>query len=147
VQVAQGKITRIILPNQVPSIHPRGEESELHLEAFHQLREYFAGHRKDFVLPLELIGTPFQTSVWKQLQRIPYGEVSSYASIAQAIGNPKGVRAVGGANARNPIPIVVPCHRVIGKDNSMVGYGGGLRLKEQLLTLEGVLEQCLNLST
>lgn len=101
-----------------------------------QLTEYLAGERHGFELPLELSGTPFQRDVLAALQRIPYGETKSYSDIAAAIGRPKAVRAVGAANARNPLPIVIPCHRVIGKRGSLTGFGGGLDVKERLLDLE-----------
>lgn len=101
-----------------------------------QLDEYFAGARKDFDLPLKLEGTEFQVSVLKALQEIPYGETVSYGEIAKRIGRPRAVRAVGAANGRNPIPIVVPCHRVIGSSGDLTGFGGGLDTKEALLRLE-----------
>jgi methylated-DNA-[protein]-cysteine S-methyltransferase len=102
-----------------------------------QLEEYFSKTRREFDLPVDMYGTNFQKLVWKQLREIPYGEVRSYKEVAQAIGVPKAVRAVGGANNKNPVSIVVPCHRVIGSNGSLVGYGGGLHIKEYLLTLEG----------
>ncbi len=102
-----------------------------------QLNEYFRKERKQFELPIDLYGTPFQKLVWRKLLEIPYGEVRTYKEVAQAIGAPKAVRAVGGANNKNPVSIVVPCHRVIGSNGSLVGYGGGLHIKEYLLTLEG----------
>lgn len=101
-----------------------------------QLQEFFQGERKSFDIPLAPQGTPFQRSVWKALQDIPYGETRSYKDIATAIGNAKAVRAVGMANNRNPISFIIPCHRVIGADGSLVGYGGGLPLKAWLLTME-----------
>lgn len=101
-----------------------------------QLQEYFAGDRKDFDLSLQLDGTEFQVKVLKALQKIPYGETVSYGEIAKRIGKPKAVRAVGAANGRNPIPIVVPCHRVIGSGGDLTGFGGGLDTKEALLRLE-----------
>jgi methylated-DNA-[protein]-cysteine S-methyltransferase len=101
-----------------------------------QLSEYFAGTRRDFDLPLRLNGTEFQVSVLEALQEIPYGETVSYGEIARRIGRPKAVRAVGAANGRNPIPIVVPCHRVIGSSGDLTGFGGGLDTKEALLRLE-----------
>jgi len=101
-----------------------------------QLREYFAGKRREFDLPLHLSGTEFQVSVLKALQEIPYGETVSYGEIARRIGRPKAVRAVGAANGRNPLPIVVPCHRVIGSTGDLTGFGGGLDTKEALLRLE-----------
>ncbi|MGY0503842.1 methylated-DNA--[protein]-cysteine S-methyltransferase [Luteimonas sp. e5] len=104
-----------------------------------QLHEYFAGQRQQFELPLDAHGTMFQRSVWAALQAIPYGQTCSYARLAQAIGKPAAVRAVGAANGRNPIPIIVPCHRVIGADGTLTGFGGGLPTKQFLLRLEGVL--------
>jgi len=101
-----------------------------------QLEEYFDGERREFDLPLNPSGTPFQMAVWKELLAIPYGETRSYKQIAQNIGNPKALRAVGMANNRNPISIIIPCHRVIGSDGSLVGYGGGLDMKQKLLDLE-----------
>ena len=117
----------------------RLERSDRELEhAVKQLTEYFDGRRRRFDLPVDLYGTPFQLRVWRELQSIPYGEVRSYKELARAIGAPKAVRAVGGANNKNPVPILVPCHRVIGSNGSLVGYGGGLSIKEYLLKLEGV---------
>lgn len=105
-------------------------------EACRQLREYFAGDRRQFDLPLKLSGTDFQVSVLRALQEIPYGETVSYGEIAKRIGRPRAVRAVGAANGRNPLPIVVPCHRVIGSTGDLTGFGGGLDTKEALLRLE-----------
>ncbi len=105
-------------------------------EASRQLREYFDGERREFDLPVRLGGTEFQVSVLEALQEIPYGETRSYGEIARRIGRPKAVRAVGAANGRNPIPIVVPCHRVIGSTGDLTGFGGGLDTKEALLRLE-----------
>ena len=105
-------------------------------EARRQLEEYFAGERREFDLPLNLSGTEFQVSVLQALQGIPYGETVSYGDIAKQIGRPRAVRAVGAANGRNPIPIVVPCHRVIGSTGDLTGFGGGLDTKEALLRLE-----------
>lgn len=101
-----------------------------------ELGEYFSGQRTVFSVPLAPQGTPFQQLVWKALLRIPYGEVRSYGEIAAAIGRPGAARAVGGANHKNPVPILIPCHRVIGADGSLTGYGGGLSIKEKLLELE-----------
>jgi len=101
-----------------------------------QLQDYFEGRRKHFDLPLAPRGTPFQRQVWRVLQYIPYGTVTTYQWVATRIGNPKAVRAVGGANARNPLPIVVPCHRVIGRNGHLTGFGGGLEVKERLIALE-----------
>ena len=101
-----------------------------------QLKEYFGGARKSFDLPLEMNGTEFQLKVWNELCNIPYGEIRSYKDIAEKIGNPKAVRAVGGANHKNKLMIIVPCHRVIGADGSLTGYAGGIDAKEKLLKLE-----------
>ncbi|WP_096201631.1 methylated-DNA--[protein]-cysteine S-methyltransferase [Bacillus sp. FJAT-45350] len=106
-----------------------------------QLNEYFLGGRYSFDLPLDIIGTNFQKTVWKALQEIGYGETKSYKQVALNIGAPKAVRAIGGANNQNPLPIIIPCHRVIGSNGAMVGYGGGLDKKQTLLHLEGALEK------
>jgi methylated-DNA-[protein]-cysteine S-methyltransferase len=105
-------------------------------EAANQLRAYFAGERQTFDLPLAPRGTEFQQSVWSALQKIPYGETTTYSTIAERIGRPAAVRAVGAANGANPIPIVIPCHRVIGASGSLTGFGGGLDVKRQLLAME-----------
>lgn len=115
------------------------ELTPLLAETVRQLDEYFAGKRHDFDLPLAPQGTPFQQKVWAALRQIPYGTTASYGQIAATMGNPKASRAVGMANNRNPIAIIIPCHRVIGSDGSLVGYGGGLPIKKQLLELEGAL--------
>lgn len=112
------------------------EETILIKETAKQLNEYFQGKRTDFDLPLDLEGTAFQIKVWHELQKIPYGQTRSYKEVAEAIGNPKACRAVGMANNRNRIMIVIPCHRVIGNNKSLVGYAGGLKMKEMLLSLE-----------
>ncbi len=101
-----------------------------------QLSKYFKGQLQQFDLLLAPQGTPFQREVWQALRQIPYGELVSYGDIARAVNNPTAVRAVGGANARNPIPIVVPCHRVIGSDGTLTGFGGGLTVKQRLIDLE-----------
>ncbi|WP_345589880.1 methylated-DNA--[protein]-cysteine S-methyltransferase [Streptomyces marokkonensis] len=105
-------------------------------EAEEQLTAYFAGELKDFTLGLSLNGTPFQRTVWEQLRRIPYGETRTYGELAAALGNPAASRAVGLANGRNPIGIIVPCHRVIGASGGLTGYGGGLGRKQRLLDFE-----------
>ena len=111
-------------------------DEEAFPEAAAQLGEYFAGTRQRFELDLELLGTDFQLEVWQALQNIPYGETCAYCDIAQRIGRPKAMRAVGAANGSNPIPIIVPCHRVIGSSGKLTGFGGGLPTKEYLLGLE-----------
>ncbi|MCX4904187.1 methylated-DNA--[protein]-cysteine S-methyltransferase [Streptomyces sp. NBC_00878] len=105
-------------------------------EAIDELRAYFAGELKEFTVELHLDGTPFQRSVWEQLQKIPYGETRSYGELADALGNPAASRAVGLANGKNPLGIIVPCHRVVGANGSLTGYGGGLERKRQLLDFE-----------
>jgi methylated-DNA-[protein]-cysteine S-methyltransferase len=107
------------------------------LAACHQLRDYFDGNLRQFDVDLDMQGTDFQKRVWRRLETIPYGAVRSYAQIATEVGSPKAVRAVGAANGANPIPIVIPCHRVIGSSGKLVGYGGGLPLKKRLLEIEG----------
>lgn len=104
-----------------------------------QLDEFFAGDRMAFDLPFRMVGTDFQRSVWNELLRIPYGETATYAEIAASIGKPTAVRAVGAANGRNPLSIVVPCHRVVGSDGSLTGYAGGIERKQWLLDLESTL--------
>jgi methylated-DNA-[protein]-cysteine S-methyltransferase len=122
-------------------IDPRWEQRE---EAFadvaQQLREYFDGSRREFDVPLSLHGNQFELRVWRELVAIPYGETTSYGEIAKRLGDPSAARAVGLANGRNPVAVIVPCHRVIGADGTLVGYGGGLERKRFLLDLEaGVL--------
>lgn len=112
------------------------QETPLIKDAFRQLFEYLIGERKEFDLPIRMRGTEFQKRVWRALLDIPYGETRSYKQIAEAIGNPKGMRAVGMANNRNQLLVVVPCHRVIGANGNLVGYGEGLEMKEFLLRLE-----------
>jgi len=105
-------------------------------ETIDQLKAYFAGKLTDFNLPLAPAGTPFQLSVWRALQSIPYGETTTYSAIAKQIGRPSAIRAVGAANGANPIPVIIPCHRVIGSNGKLTGFGGGLPVKELLLKLE-----------
>lgn len=114
----------------------RNDSNPVLCEASRQLRAYFAGTLRQFTLPLDLQGTEFQLRVWHQLLKIPYGKTCSYSEIAEGMGSPKAVRAVGAANGANPVAIVVPCHRVIGSSGKLVGYGGGLPLKQRLLQLE-----------
>ena len=134
--VQQGEaVKEILFEEKITDAVPL-RSTELLLCAQRQLNEYFSGSRKVFSLPLALTGTPFQRKVWQQLTQIPYGEVRSYGQIAQAVGNPKACRAVGAANHCNPIPILVPCHRVVGANGSLTGYAGGLWRKNLLLQLE-----------
>ena len=112
------------------------DKTPLLLETRRQLEAYFAGERREFTLPLKPRGTPFQQQVWQRLLAIPYGQTRSYGQVAAEIGKPKASRAVGQANNRNPLSILVPCHRVVGADGRMTGYGGGLSRKEALLELE-----------
>jgi len=127
----------------IHAIHFRGEPKDewtRNDRAFGDVREqlaaYFAKQLREFDLPLAPRGTPFQLDVWRALRAIPYGETRSYAQIAQIIGKPEAIRAVGAANGANPLPIVVPCHRVIGSNGSLTGFGGGLEMKRYLLDLE-----------
>ena len=119
----------------------REGDNALLRRARRQLDEYFAGARRTFDLPLSPAGTEFQRGVWTTLATIPYGETISYAQLATRVGRPSAMRAVGAANGRNPLPIVLPCHRVIGADGALTGFGGGLPTKEFLLRLEGALPE------
>lgn len=133
------QLTRLYLDNQDRGIlQSRNFEyhSDFLHEVYHQLNEYFAGKRKIFDLPVDGKGTAFQKTVWRELQKIPYGETRSYEDIAVAIGNKKAVRAIGQANGRNPIMIVVPCHRVIRKNGDISGFACGVEAKRYLLNLE-----------
>lgn len=115
------------------------KETGTTVKAMLQLEEYFNGRREVFELPVSVKGTPFQESVWKALKTIPYGETRSYKDIAVQIGKSKACRAVGMANNKNPVPILIPCHRVIGSGGRLVGYGGGLDIKRKLLAIEGIM--------
>ncbi len=119
------------------------ESQERTAAAKRELREYFAGKRRVFEVELDLHGTEFQKKCWRALLKIPYGQTRTYAQIAKAVGIPRGFRAVGMANHDNPVPIVVPCHRVLASDGTLGGYGGGLDVKRKLLELEGVLQPTL----
>jgi methylated-DNA-[protein]-cysteine S-methyltransferase len=132
-------ITTIVLPNGTPIATRDSDNAATNAvadKAIEQLREYLAGSREDFDLPLDPAGTAFQREVWFALAKIPYGRTESYRWLAERVGRPTATRAVGATNGRNPIPIVLPCHRVIGSDGSLTGYGGGLPLKRALLDLE-----------
>ena len=120
------------------------QDSKIKLSAYvRQLEDYFQGDRREFTFPLDMRGTEFQLACWNALLAIPYGETRTYGDIARAVGRPQGFRAVGMANNRNPIAIVVPCHRVIASDGTLCGYGGGLDIKRKLLELEGALSGTL----
>lgn len=131
------KLVEIHLPGKKPEEPVAEGCSPILRKAAEELLEYFAGERRIFDLPLNPAGTLFQQRVWKELCRIPYGQTVAYGEIARRIGSPGGARAVGQANHRNPIPVVIPCHRVIAAHGRLGGYGGGLLLKTTLLKLEG----------
>lgn len=118
------------------SVSEEEQETPLIRKTYEQLTEYFCGKRREFDVPLSLKGTAFQEKVWQALRQIPYGETRTYGEIACRIGNPKACRAVGGANHNNPVMILVPCHRVVGADGSLTGFGGGIQVKKYLLDLE-----------
>ena len=139
--VASSSGIRIILINKkseefidMKKISPN---NSLVVDAFKQLKEYFKRERKEFNLKLEIIGTEFQKRVWRELLNIPYGKTLTYNQLAINLGDKKVIRAAAAANGANPLPIVIPCHRVIGSDGNLVGYGGGLEVKQKLLELEG----------
>ncbi|MDA3733478.1 methylated-DNA--[protein]-cysteine S-methyltransferase [Niameybacter massiliensis] len=129
-------IARILYPGEILEEVLKEEETSLLKEAKKQMKAYFANQLQQFDLPLRPVGTPFMQEVWKALLDIPYGELRSYKDIAEAVGRDKAYRAVGLANNRNPIPIIIPCHRVVGANGKLVGYGGGLEIKEYLIELE-----------
>lgn len=131
-----GFITNLDFVERVNNKNFNIKETDLIKEAKKQLDEYFKKERREFELPIKAVGTEFQQNVWKALLTIPYGKTVCYGDIAEQIGNPKASRAVGLANNRNPISIIVPCHRVIGKNGKLVGYGGGVHVKDMLLKLE-----------
>lgn len=131
-----GKITRLYFQTDYRPSETTIRETPLLQEAAHQLQDYLTGKLADFSLPLQPEGTAFMQQVWNRLCEIPYGETASYKSLAESIGKPNAARAVGMANHRNPIPIFIPCHRVIGASGSLVGYRGGVDLKSRLLKLE-----------
>ncbi len=133
-----GVITDVIFGDYISPNTVIVLETDLIKEASKQIDEYLKGNRKKFDLPIFAEGTPFQQMVWEALKNIPYGETRSYKDIAIQIGKAKACRAIGMANNRNPISIIIPCHRVIGSKGELVGYGGGLDIKEQLLRLEGI---------
>jgi methylated-DNA-[protein]-cysteine S-methyltransferase len=126
------------IPSEISCENRLDAGGDIVRETIGQLQAYFAKKLVQFNLPLKPKGTPFQMEVWRELQRIPYGTVISYGELAARIGMPQAARAVGAANGANPIPIVIPCHRVIGGNGKMTGYGGGIQMKEALLALEQV---------
>ncbi len=130
-------LTHLYLPNR-PTPRIASHATPLLARGREELLEYLAGTRREFDLPLAPEGTPFQRGVWSALQHIPWGQTRTYRDIAQAVDCPKGFRAVGMANHRNPLPIFIPCHRVVGADGSLTGYAGGLELKKALLAIEGL---------
>ncbi|MCH3904350.1 MAG: methylated-DNA--[protein]-cysteine S-methyltransferase [Lactobacillus sp.] len=130
-----GQLTEV-LPVTSPQTVQQQEHSELLAKAARQIKEYLAGQRQKFDLPLAFTGTAFQQQVWQYLLTIPYGETRTYQAVARAIGKPQAVRAVGHAIGQNKLLLVVPCHRVLGKNGSLTGYAGGLAMKKQLLALE-----------
>ena len=131
-----GFLTNIYFMNMKQPLDSKLYETDVIKETFNQLCEYFDGKRKEFDIPVNPSGTSFQQKVWCELLNIPYGETRSYKDIAIAIGNEKSTRAVGNANNKNPMPIIIPCHRVIGTDKGLTGYAGGLKIKNYLLELE-----------
>jgi methylated-DNA-[protein]-cysteine S-methyltransferase len=146
IETNETAITQILLPGKGQEIEEVAQQQKsqerkkplVMKDAVGQLKEYFAGKRTEFDLPLELAGTDFQREVWLALGEIPYGKTISYAELASMVGRPAAFRAVGQANGSNPIPIVLPCHRVIASGGKLGGYGGGLDMKRQLLSLEGL---------
>lgn len=134
----ENKISQIRILKKEDKIEGKCNETKLIKNAYLQIEEYLEGKRKKFDLPLLMKGTTFQRKVWKALTTIPYGETRSYQEIAKQVGNQKAARAVGMANHNNPIIIVVPCHRVIGKNKKLVGFGAGLEVKEMLLNIEKI---------
>ncbi|WP_222119376.1 methylated-DNA--[protein]-cysteine S-methyltransferase [Siminovitchia fortis] len=138
-----GALQRILLTDDLWHSNYAGRvmkrSNELGKPVCRQIQEYLNGDRLQFNLPFELVGTPFQKQIWQALQTIPYGQTKSYSEIADSIGRPKAARAVGYANALNPLPLLFPCHRVIGKNKTLTGYAGGIEMKKQLLQIEGAI--------
>lgn len=131
-----GVITNLLFEHYPVPDGAESGDSELLREAFRQLQAYFQGGLREFDLPLDPRGAPFMREVWRHVAAVPYGRTASYRDVAVAAGNPKAVRAVGMANRLNPVPVFIPCHRIIGSDGKLTGYRGGLPLKERLLDLE-----------
>ena len=139
VQEEDGKIIYVFLHDaKIPSTQADAQETPVIRQAFRELEEYFAGERKVFTVPLGPRGTAFRMRVWRELCKVKYGETMTYGELAKRVGSPNAARAVGGAMHNNPLSIFYPCHRVIGANGSLTGFGGGLALKEKLLKLEGI---------
>lgn len=136
IEASEDFITHLYIKNDITKSTAHIHESPIIIEAKRQLDDYFNKKLKIFSLPLNPSGTPFMLTIWKLLQEIPYGEIITYKELAQKAGNPKAARAVGLANNKNPIPIIIPCHRVIGSNGSLTGFRGGLDMKKKLLDLE-----------
>jgi methylated-DNA-[protein]-cysteine S-methyltransferase len=136
VSFCEGRGALSVAPGWLDGSHGRGAAPRLLGEARRQLAEYFARTRREFSFPVAPQGTTFQQKVWRALSRIPYGKTVTYGELAKRIGRPTASRAVGAANGRNPVPVVIPCHRVIGAGGRLVGYAGGVDIKERLLRLE-----------
>jgi methylated-DNA-[protein]-cysteine S-methyltransferase len=136
---ADDKIVGVLLPGEKFPDGIEARETPLLLEGVRQIEAYLDGDLKEFTLPVSFKGTDFMKKVWKSLMDIPYGQTRCYKDIAEIVGNSKAARAVGMANNRNPLPIIIPCHRVIGKNGRMIGYRGGLSIKQQLLELERIV--------
>ena len=135
----EGVLEELYFPNAAATLAVPAEwirDDAVFAEPLRQLNEYFSGKRREFELFIDPQGTPFQKEVWQELRRVPFGRTANYQEIAERLGRPKACRAVGMANARNPLPIIIPCHRIIGKDGTLTGFGGGLPVKRQLLELE-----------
>lgn len=139
-----GVLTRIWVGNRLPLILQETEvmETPLLKEARQQFEAYFTGSLRQFDLPIAPQGTPFQLEVWRLLQEIPWGQTITYGELARRVGNPQASRAVGMANGRNPLPVIIPCHRVVGSGGKLTGYTGGLHVKVKLLQLEGIYMSC-----
>ncbi len=136
-----GRLEAIFFPNSINEFEISNDtqyNEEIFKDILRQLSDYFAGKRQKFEIDVFPAGTDFQKKVWQELQNVPFGETVSYGEIAARIDNPKACRAIGMANSKNPIPIIIPCHRIIGKDGSLTGFGGGLDIKRKLLELEGI---------
>jgi methylated-DNA-[protein]-cysteine S-methyltransferase len=132
-------ITTIDISGEYSKPSGKPKPNDLLLRAAAQLKEYFAGQRETFDLPLAPSGTDFQTKVWRAMQKIPFGQTRTYGQLAAMVGNPSAARAIGAACGRNPLPIVIPCHRVVGSNGNLTGFGGGLEMKQWLLEHEGIV--------